>query len=139
MTSRPRLPAAPYPKFDGSQACAKFPVTTFFPESHSHPCEWTRAKAICFDCPFRTACVAFSLTHAVQGVWGGMTEPERDLIRAAMGVTAAPVVAGDQEVVRQRIDGLAVSGVLTSGEIAIRAGCTPETVQRHLRRRREAA
>jgi hypothetical protein len=139
MTSRPRLPAAPYPKFDGSQACAKFPFTTFFPGPGSHPREWTQAKAICFDCPFRTACVAFSLTHMVQGVWGGMTGPERESIRAAMGVTASPVVVGDQKIVHERIDALAVDGVLTSSEIAIRAGCSAATVQRHLRRRRNEA
>lgn len=134
---RPLLPAAPYPEFDGSQACGKFPFTAFFPPAHSHPRVWTQAKAICFDCPFRAQCLAFSLSHDVQGVWAGTTEPERDAIRVALGVSAHPVAIGDQAVVHERIDRLD-NGTLPDTEIARKAGCSDRTVQRR-RAAREAA
>lgn len=137
MTQRPRLPAAPYPKFDGSQACARFPITAFFPPVHSHPRVWTQAKAICFDCPFRAQCVAFSLSHDVQGVWGGTTESDRRQIRIALGVSPNPGATGDQAVVHDRIDRLD-NGSMPDTEIALKAGCSDRTVQRR-RAAREAA
>lgn len=137
MTSRPRLPAAPYPAFDGSQACAAFPFTMFFPAPGCHPREYTQAKAVCFDCPFRAQCVAYSLSHDIQGIWGGMTERDRQSIRDALGVGAQSVAPGDQEIVRQRIDRFD-NGLLPDTEIARQVGCSDRTVQRR-RAAREAA
>ncbi len=37
-----------------------------------------RVKAVCFNCPVRTECLADALDNCVEfGVWGGMTERER--------------------------------------------------------------
>jgi len=37
-----------------------------------------RVKALCFNCPVRTECLADALDNCVEfGVWGGMTERER--------------------------------------------------------------
>jgi WhiB family redox-sensing transcriptional regulator len=37
-----------------------------------------KAKAICSACPSRTPCLEFALTAGRYGVWGGLTEEERD-------------------------------------------------------------
>lgn len=131
----PRLPGAPYPAFDGSQPCTRFPVTMFFPEGGEHPSVYAQAKAVCFGCPFRTACIAYSLSHDVGGIWGGMSEAERKRIRSAIGVFPQLVSVGDQETVRNRIDALD-DGTRSAVEIAEQAGCNPKTVER---RRKEAA
>jgi WhiB family redox-sensing transcriptional regulator len=68
------------------KAVAAAPVATFNPESLALPCErndgdmWfaeapselERAKALCLDCPLRTACLAGALERREPaGVWGG--------------------------------------------------------------------
>ena len=137
MTQQPRLPAAAFPTFDGSQPCARFSLTAFFPEPHSHPRVWAKAKAICFYCPFRAECLAYSLSHDVQGVWGGTTETDRRAIRVALGVRAHPAAVGDQAVMHERIDRLD-NRTSPDTEIARQAGCSDRTVQRR-RAAREAA
>jgi WhiB family redox-sensing transcriptional regulator len=49
-----------------------------------------RAKAICGTCPVRTDCLEWSLvTCQDAGVWGGLDEEERRVIRRARRRTAA--------------------------------------------------
>lgn len=55
-----------------------FPVS----ESAGNAPQIARAKAVCTSCPVVTACRAFALANAVDGVWGGMTEGERRVVRA---------------------------------------------------------
>ena len=71
-----------------------FPPNTWTPCQDGDP-EWffpgpnerkqaARAKGICRDlCPIATrdACLAYAMTHHVQGVWGGLTEKERSRMR----------------------------------------------------------
>lgn len=45
------------------------------------------AIAICAGCPIRTACLAYSLEWAEDGVWGGHTAAERKVMRREQGVT----------------------------------------------------
>jgi len=41
------------------------------------------AKNVCADCPVVQQCAQFALADAgLEGVWGGMTAGERDLIRS---------------------------------------------------------
>jgi len=40
------------------------------------------AKAICRDCPVQPECLDYALTYpSLQGIWGGLTEPERRQLR----------------------------------------------------------
>jgi WhiB family transcriptional regulator, redox-sensing transcriptional regulator len=53
----------------------------FFPVSSSGRslAQVAEAKAICAGCLVRPQCLAFALrTHQVYGVWGGLSEQERD-------------------------------------------------------------
>jgi len=61
-------------------ACASADPELFFPISYSGPAlrQVARAKAICARCPIRQECLRYALdTGSIQGVWGGMTEGER--------------------------------------------------------------
>jgi hypothetical protein len=41
-----------------------------------------RAKAVCAGCPVRSDCLRYALAAGpLQGVWGGLTEEERRLLR----------------------------------------------------------
>jgi WhiB family transcriptional regulator, redox-sensing transcriptional regulator len=46
-----------------------------------------QAVAICRACPERLDCGSWALDHDEDGVWGGMTRQERDLIRRQLGLT----------------------------------------------------
>jgi WhiB family redox-sensing transcriptional regulator len=61
-------------------ACASADPELFFPISYSGPAlrQVARAKAICARCPIRQECLRYALdAGSIQGVWGGMTEGER--------------------------------------------------------------
>ncbi|MGH8867099.1 MAG: WhiB family transcriptional regulator [Actinomycetes bacterium] len=84
---------APYPDFDGTQACVEEATETFFPLGPAHPGEPSvrrleaQAKRVCAGCPFRRPCLAYALTHSEAGIWGGTTEKERDELRRRHGIT----------------------------------------------------
>ncbi len=61
-------------------ACASADPELFFPISYSGPAlrQVARAKAICARCPIRQECLRYALdAGSIHGVWGGMTEGER--------------------------------------------------------------
>ena len=65
-------------------ACSTADPELFFPISSSGPSRRhvARAKAICAGCEIRRECLKYALDAGpVQGVWGGMTEAERQLLR----------------------------------------------------------
>lgn len=65
-------------------ACQSADPDLFFPISSSGPAvrQIARAKAVCAGCPVRTDCLRYALAaDPVQGVWGGMSEEERRLLR----------------------------------------------------------
>jgi WhiB family redox-sensing transcriptional regulator len=65
-------------------ACQATDPDLFFPISGSGPAlgQVARAKAVCADCPVRTDCLSYALAaDPMQGVWGGMSEEERRLLR----------------------------------------------------------
>jgi Transcription factor WhiB len=41
----------------------------------------TRYQSYCDECMVRRPCLDYALAHAEWGVWGGLTEAERDRIR----------------------------------------------------------
>ena len=65
-------------------ACQHADPDLFFPISAAGPgqAQLAGAKAVCARCPVRHDCLRYALTaDPVQGVWGGLTEEERRLLR----------------------------------------------------------
>ena len=65
-------------------ACQSADPDLFFPISGSGPAlgQAARAKAVCTACPVRCDCLRYALAAGpLQGVWGGLTEDERRLLR----------------------------------------------------------
>lgn len=72
-------------QFDG--ACRKADPSVFFhPEGERGPTRDARdraAKTVCATCPVRQQCAEHALSvREPYGVWGGMTEDEREVIYA---------------------------------------------------------
>ena len=77
-------------QFEG--ACRDADPTTFFhPEGERGPSREARdraAKAVCATCPVIAACAAHALAvREPYGVWGGMTEEEREAIYRRRSLT----------------------------------------------------
>jgi WhiB family transcriptional regulator, redox-sensing transcriptional regulator len=65
-------------------ACQSTDPDLFFPISAAGPAQLQveRAKAVCAGCPVRSDCLRYALAAGpLQGVWGGLTEEERRLLR----------------------------------------------------------
>src|SRR5262249_51489120 len=65
-------------------ACLTADPELFFPISTAGPAvgQVAQAKAICARCPIQQACLGYALNAGpVQGVWGGLTEEERRLLK----------------------------------------------------------
>ncbi len=65
-------------------ACSTADPELFFPISSSGPAarQVTRAKAICARCEIRQAYLDYAVAAGpIQGVWGGTTERERQLLK----------------------------------------------------------
>jgi len=65
-------------------ACQSADPDLFFPISVAGPArvQVERAKAVCAGCPVRSDCLRYALAAGpLQGVWGGLTEEERRLLR----------------------------------------------------------
>lgn len=65
-------------------ACQSADPDLFFPIAASGPAlgQVQRAKAVCGRCRVRADCLRYALaSDPLQGVWGGMTEEERRLLR----------------------------------------------------------
>ena len=71
----------PSPEWRRDAACSGSDADAFFPigedETLSAP-----AKAVCAECPVQQQCLQYALaTNQTEGVWGGMTGPERRRLR----------------------------------------------------------
>jgi WhiB family redox-sensing transcriptional regulator len=78
----------------GEAACREADPELFFPVAAHGPgaIEIVRAKAVCRACPVSRLCLQYALaTRQAHGVWGGLTEGERQLYEVR-----------EQERVRQR-------------------------------------
>ena len=69
----------------------KAKVDAFFvQDGKRNPAEIRAAKAWCECCEVRAQCLAYALEHPVLlGVWGGMTETQRNRLRRAKNSGAA--------------------------------------------------
>jgi WhiB family redox-sensing transcriptional regulator len=76
-----------------SAACRDEDPELFFPVSDIGPGaqQVKQAKAICAQCPVRSACLEYALDNGLDyGIFGGATERERrDLARRSHGASAA--------------------------------------------------
>lgn len=49
-----------------------------------------KAKKICFECPVQVSCLSYALYHESHGIWGGLTERERQTMRRLKGIKMIP-------------------------------------------------
>lgn len=63
--------------------CHETDPEVFFEQGHDTRPGWERqAKRICAGCPVRQECLDYALEHEEPfGVWGGLTEAERSVLR----------------------------------------------------------
>lgn len=72
---------APYPPFDGTQACLfvdERERSGFVGPDDADP---VPAVEVCEGCGFVEACRDYALTHDVVGVWGGLSDQDRWTVR----------------------------------------------------------
>jgi WhiB family transcriptional regulator, redox-sensing transcriptional regulator len=81
MTAGLRRPAGPSPwSWQDRAACRGADPDLFFPERGESA---DPARQICARCPVRQPCLAYALDIGItQGVWGGLAERERRVLRA---------------------------------------------------------
>jgi WhiB family redox-sensing transcriptional regulator len=65
----------------------------FFPEDNKggYSLENQQAKKICRNCVCVEECLTYALHFKVQGVWGGTTMNERDVLRKKLHITGQPI------------------------------------------------
>ena len=75
------------PSWRSAAACRSADPELFFPLSESGKAleQIAEAKAICADCPVRRQCLEFALRTRPDGIWGGLTERERQRGRRPAG------------------------------------------------------
>ncbi|MGA3562583.1 WhiB family transcriptional regulator [Melissospora conviva] len=77
-------------------ACKDQDPELFFPIGTSGPAliQTEQAKAVCRQCPVRDECLQWSLDSGQEaGVWGGMSEQERDAVKRRGGLRVLRVAA----------------------------------------------
>lgn len=120
----------PYPAFDGSQLCAQTDPVLFFPDETDTPMlTAATAREVCAGCPLLDDCRAYAVSYAVQGIWGGMNERQRQRERSRLGIKALPPDLG--AVLRDLI--LAADRRISAVDLAAQLGCSDKTVQRYRR------
>jgi len=71
-------------------ACATVGGDFWFPEKHdgsSNSTEMLMAVRICKGCPHRTECAEWGIKKERFGIWGGLSERQRRLIRRQKNIT----------------------------------------------------
>lgn len=80
---------APFPPVTGREPCKRVATEVFF-SGPARAAKWVCTQQA-LPCPVREQCLAYALTHAVTGVWGGTDEAERRRWRRRNKVTPVPV------------------------------------------------
>jgi len=106
--------AVPYPRFDGTQACAQLDVDPELFFTGGDPTQQAArlrdAIAVCTGCSFREPCAAYALTHDVNGVWGGTTEPTRREVQRKHGIQPRQLEVSDTGTRAEEVRRLASAG-----------------------------
>lgn len=74
---------------DEQPPCAEVDPELFFPQEVeisptkivSVYADASAAKKICYSCPLMSSCLEYALRGQEVGIWGGMTERQRDQLR----------------------------------------------------------
>jgi len=71
-------------------ACQGEDPELFFPIAATGPAlaQVIAAKAVCFRCAVRAACLSYALATGQAGIWGGTTQEERHAMRRSAGLPA---------------------------------------------------
>ena len=71
-------------------ACQGEDPELFFPIAATGPAlaQVIAAKAVCFRCAVRAACLSYALATGQAGIWGGTTQEERHAMRRSSGFPA---------------------------------------------------
>ncbi|HBW20187.1 MAG TPA: WhiB family transcriptional regulator [Actinobacteria bacterium] len=77
-------------------ACRGEDPELFFPVTAAGPAlaQVFAAKAVCFRCAVRAACLSYALVTGQAGIWGGTTQEERHAMRRPSGLPARGRGAG---------------------------------------------
>lgn len=77
-------------------ACQGVDPELFFPITAAGPAlaQVIAAKAVCFRCAVRAACLSYALATRQAGIWGGTTQEERHAMRRSSGLPAGEHTAG---------------------------------------------
>jgi len=96
MTSKMSVSNIQFPDFifDQSASCASVDPELFFPQEVeispgkivSKYTDIAAAKKVCAGCPIKWECLDFGLKNAEMGIWGGLTESQRDTMRKLKGI-----------------------------------------------------
>ncbi len=84
-----------YPNFDGTQACTNPPLDAARAYAGAVGADPAPAQQLCDPCPFRTDCLTFALNTDTHGVWGGLTEDQREQLRTRNATPAPAPVSGE--------------------------------------------
>ncbi len=130
---------------DPRRACRNQNPDLFFAEGEGAKRNTALAKTICRRCPIRDECAAWSIPQAsVRGVWGGLTEPERERARNGPpeAVTGPPRPKQPSAATVRTTQTLAViahqiAEGLTVDEIVALSPHNRKTVLRHLHKVRD--
>ena len=120
----PATKLQPFPKLDGSQPCLNQNLSRFYyangsprsgrfvPAEDREPRDVENAEHVeistvyfCQRCPFIVECANWGIHHERYGVWGGLTEEERDYLRKRGGITLVDPSAGADHGEIKRNDG----------------------------------
>lgn len=86
-----------YPQFTGNEPCRSMPIELYYPENGS---PHKTVVALCNVCDVLEQCRMWGLRHESFGLWGGLTEQDRQRMRRALNIILEPLplyqVAGDQ-------------------------------------------
>ncbi|MDN5768881.1 MAG: WhiB family transcriptional regulator [Humibacillus sp.] len=84
-----------YPNFDGTQACTNAPPAAARAYAGAAGADPRPAQQLCASCRFRTECLSFALHTDTYGVWGGLTEDQREQLRTQNASPAPTSVSGE--------------------------------------------
>ena len=71
-------------RWQEAAACRAQNADTYFPEGRPA----LAPRRVCNEvCPVREACLEFALAHDEHGIWGGLTEPERQRLKRSRVMT----------------------------------------------------
>ena len=69
-------------------ACVAKATSIFFPDPRTRSItkEMQEAIALCNGCRVKTPCLQYALHHELHGIWGGMTEGQRKVLRKELQI-----------------------------------------------------